>query len=238
MESRIAVCAVAITAALATPSRAYQPMPVADGGTIKGVVRYVGTPPLPTTIRVTKDPDVCGREKTVGNLLVASDGGLRNAVVRLVDIPRGKPLPDPATVTVRQKDCEYTPRVLLFPAGSRVRIVNDDGILHNTNATSEVNRPFSIAQPRLGQVAEKHIEKPEMPIRVRCDVHSWMGAWWVAEEHPYYAVSDEHGAFVLDDVPPGDYTLEAWHESLGKITRTVTVTPRGTIAVTLEMTKR
>jgi hypothetical protein len=76
-----------------------------------------------------------------------------------------------------------------------------------------------------------------MPIRIRCDVHSWMAAWWVAQDHPYYALTDSDGAFALDDVPPGTYTLEAWHETLGTVRRTVTVPARGVLDVTLDMTR-
>jgi hypothetical protein len=84
---------------------------------------------------------------------------------------------------------------------------------------------------------EKRIDEPEMPIRIRCDVHAWMGAWWISQEHPYYALSDAKGAFTLADVPPGSYTLEAWHESLGRVSRRVTVAPKKTLEVTLEMTR-
>ena len=75
-----------------------------------------------------------------------------------------------------------------------------------------------------------------MPIRIRCDVHSWMTAWWVVQEHPYYALTDTDGVFSLEEIPPGTYTLEAWHETLGTITRAVTVEPNGVLDVTLDMT--
>jgi hypothetical protein len=75
-----------------------------------------------------------------------------------------------------------------------------------------------------------------MPMRVRCDIHPWMGAWWVSQEHPYYALTDANGAFTLGDVPPGDYTIEAWHETLGKVTHQVAVKPNGVVTFTLEMT--
>ena len=232
-----ALATVASSTSLATDARAYQTIQVIDGGTITGSVRYIGDPPAPKTIAVTKDPEVCGREKTASDLLVSPEKGIRNVVVRLTDVTQGKALPKPRTVTVRQKGCEYSPRVSLFPAGSRVRIENEDGILHNTNTQSEANPSFTLAQPKYRRVMEKRIEEPEMPIRVRCDVHSWMGAWWISQEHPYYALTDTNGAFTLGDVPPGTYTLEAWHESLGKVSRKVTVAPKSLLDVQLEMTR-
>ncbi len=243
MMRRIVVCALAIAALTAVGSASsgaasYEGVAVEDGGIVRGAVRYAGTPPPPATIAITKDTEACGREKIAANLLVGPDKGIENAVVRLVDIRRGKPLPPPATVRMRQKGCEYTPHVVVFPAGSRVRIENDDGILHNINTTSEKNPSFTIAQPKYRRVVDKRIEEPEMPIRVRCDVHSWMGAWWISQEHPYYALTDTHGAFTLTDVPPGTCTLEAWHETLGKVTRSVTVTPKAVVVAAFEMTKR
>jgi hypothetical protein len=223
--------------ALAVDTSAYQAIEVAEGGTITGIVSYAGVAPPAATIAITKDVEVCGREKTAANLLIGPNNGIRNVVVRLKDITSGKALGKPTTVTVDQKGCEYDPRVVLFPAGSRVRIENNDGILHNTNVTAERNESFTLAQPKYRRVAEKRIEDAEMPIRVRCDVHNWMTSWWISQEHPYYALTGADGAFTLTDVPPGEYTLEAWHETLGTRTQPITVQPKTTVRVTMEMTK-
>jgi hypothetical protein len=215
---------------------AYEIVAVADGGTVRGTIRYYGDVPTPARIAVTKDPEVCGHEKVAGDLVVSSTAkGIKNVVVRLRDVARGKPLPKQKTVRLRQKACEYSPRVAIFPAGSRVRIENEDGILHNTNTRSEINRSFTVAQPGFRRIFEKRIEEPEMPIRIRCDVHSWMTAWWIAQEHPYYDLTDAEGSFALTDVPPGKYTLEAWHETLGTVTQSVTVQPAGIVEVMLDL---
>lgn len=237
-RATLGVAALAAWLATPPPGIAYQAIAVADGGSIVGEVVYRGTPPTAATITVTKDPNVCGREKTANSLIVGANKGIRNAVARLLDIRQGKPLPKPRSVTIDQKGCEYSPRILLFPAGSRVMIENNDGILHNTNVTAEINPSFTVAQPKFRRVIERRIDEPEMPMRVRCDVHSWMGAWWISQDHPYYAVTDASGTFALADVPPGHYTLEVWHEVLGKVTQTVTVGPKTTARITLEMTQR
>lgn len=235
---RIGSSTVAMVMAITTTGLAYQAIAVVDGGSIKGEITYKGDPPAPAQIAVTKDQDVCGRAKTSPSLLIGANKGVQNAVVRIVGIQRGRKLADPTDVTFDQKGCEFVPHVLLFPAGSRIRIQNDDGILHNTTISAEANPAFSVAQPKFRRVVDKRIEHPEMPIRVRCDVHSWMGAWWISQEHPYYALTDAKGAFQLSDVPPGDYTIEAWHEALGKVTRKVTVGPKAVSEITLEMTRR
>jgi carboxypeptidase family protein len=238
MSGWIGGCIVAIVVGSAGLAFAYEAVDVVDGGVIEGTVTFKGDVPAPTKVAITKDPEVCGTEKVRTNLVVGPKKGIRDAVVRLQDIQRGKKPDAPTTVTLDQKGCEYTPHVLLFPAGSRVRIRNDDGILHNTNVTAEANRSFTVAQPKSRRVVEKRIDEPEMGIRVQCDVHAWMNAWWVSQEHPYYALTGADGSFTLTDVPAGDYTLAVWHESLGTVTRKVSVAPKGVAAVTIEMTKR
>jgi hypothetical protein len=235
---RIGSSALATVTVIATAGLAYQPIEIVDGGSIQGEIKYHGDPPAPVKIAVTKDQEICGRDKISPSLLIGPNKGIQNAVVRIIDIQRGRKLAEPIDVTFDQKGCEYAPHVLLFPAGSRVRIRNDDGILHNTTISAEANPTFTVAQPKFRRVVDKRIEHPEMPIRVRCDVHSWMGAWWISQEHPYYALTDAKGGFALRDVPPGDYTIEAWHEALGTVTRKVTVKPKDIAQITLEMTKR
>jgi len=82
------------------------------------------------------------------------------------------------------------------------QILNSDGILHNVHTTSTANPSFNQAQPKFKKTIEVKIEKPEFPIKVQCDAHGWMHAWWVSEDHPYYAVTDAKGAFKIADVPP------------------------------------
>jgi hypothetical protein len=239
MPIRPLLSAVILLALSHELSLAYQTVAVINGGSVTGTVRFKGAVPPRATVAVTKDPEVCGREKTASSLLVGPTKGIQNVVVRLQDIRAGKPLPKPKRITVTQKDCEYTPRVVVFPAGSRVQIENEDGILHNTNATAEVNESFTVAQPKFRRVIEKRIEDPEMPpIRVRCDVHSWMASWWISQEHPYYAVTDVDGVFTLTDVPPGDYTLESWHETLGTVTQNILVTAKTPLHVSVQMTTK
>ena len=206
-----------------------------DGGSIKGVVRYQGDPPAPARIAVTSDHEVCGDAKVAANLLVGADKGIQNVVVHLLDIEKGKAFDAPRSVVFDQKNCEYAPRVLLFPAGSTVKIQNSDGILHNTGILAEANPTFTVAQPKSRRVVEKRIAHPEMPIKVQCDVHRWMRGWWISQAHPYYAVSDATGSFTLPDIPPGTYDLALWHETLGETRRSVSVAANATVDLTIEM---
>jgi plastocyanin len=238
---RVMLGAVALLAGvtLVTSVSAYEAVDVTNGGSVSGEVKYQGEPPAPAKIAVTKDNQVCGNEKTSPDLVVGADKGIANVVVRITDIQKGKQLAVPSTNPVfDQKGCEYTPHVLAFPAGSTIDILNSDGILHNVHTTSTANPSFNQAQPKFKKKIEAKIEKPEMPIKVQCDAHGWMHAWWISEDHPYYAVTDAKGAFKIGDVPPGDYTLEFWHETLGKQTQKVTVKPNADTKVSVEMTKK
>jgi plastocyanin len=215
------VLSAAIFALPVSSMAQYKAGDVKDGGSISGTVKYKGTAPAPKKLEVSKDKEVCGKTPKVDQSLVVNNGNLANAVVTITDIKSGKKL-DAKKVTLDQKGCEYQPHVLAFPAGSTVEILNPDGILHNVHSYSKVNSPFNIAQPKFKKTLEQKIDKPEA-IEVKCDVHGWMQGWLVATESPYVAVTDNSGNFKLTDVPPGSYTVEVWHEKLGKNTQKVTV---------------
>ena len=184
----------------------------AAGGTISGTVKYDGTPPVPRKVEVTKDKDVCALHPHFEeDLLVDSSGGIANAVV-IVKGAKGDM--KPGDVKFEQKGCDYVPHVLAFPAGSTVDIINADGILHNIHTYSTKNPPFNMAQPKFKKVIQRKVDQPEV-IKVTCDAHGWMHAWWVATDTPYFAVTDDKGNYSIAGVPPGDYQVEVWQEKLG-----------------------
>jgi hypothetical protein len=115
-----------------------------------------------------------------------------------------------------------------------VEIKNPDGILHNVHSYSKANSPFNQAQPKFKKSMDVKIDKPEA-VEVKCDVHGWMHGWLVATETPYFAVTDNSGSFKLTDVPPGTYTVEVWHETLGKTNQKVTVKAKEDAKVNFEM---
>ena len=184
----------------------------AAGGTISGTVKYDGTAPAPRKVEVTKDKDVCALHPHFEEeLVVGSGGGIANAVV-VVKGAKGDV--KPGEVKFDQKGCDYTPHVLAFPAGSTVDIINSDGILHNIHTYSTKNPAFNMAQPKFKKVIQRKVDQPEV-IKVTCDAHGWMHAWWVATDTPYFAVTDDKGNYSIAGVPPGDYQVEVWQEKLG-----------------------
>jgi plastocyanin len=200
---------------------AYEGGSVSNGGTIEGVVKFKGTAPPPKKIQVSKDTAVCGKTAKTDETVVVNNGDIENAVVSIDNIEKGKPM-TPTVIKLDQKDCDYHPHVLAFPAGSTVEVINPDGILHNIHSYSKVNSPFNFAQPKFKKTLSVKIEKPEV-INVKCDVHNWMNGWLFSAANPYFSVTDAHGSFRLSDVPPGTYTLTVWHEKLAPSTKKVTV---------------
>ena len=200
---------------------AYEGGAVSDGGTITGVVKFKGAAPAPKKLEVTKDKEVCAKSAKNDPGLVVSGGNLVNAVVSITDIKKGKKM-EPQKVTMDQNGCEYKPHVLAMTAGSSVDVLNPDGILHNVHSYSTKNPAFNMAQPKFKKVIKVTPAQPEV-IKVTCDAHGWMSGWWYVTDNPYYAVTDEKGSFTMKDVPPGDYTLEVWQESLGKQDQKVSV---------------
>jgi plastocyanin len=213
---------------------AYEGGAVANGGSISGQVKFQGAPPAPKPLEVTKDKEVCGQHPIVDEeLLVSSGGGLQNAVVSIVSITKGKAF-GPAEATLDQQGCKYVPHVLLFPAGSTVKINNDDGILHNIHTYSTKNPPINRAQPKFKKTIEEKFAEPEV-IKVTCDAHGWMQGWFVSEDNPYYAKTDADGNFKLTDVPPGEYEVKVWHGKLGEKTQKATVPAGGEVKVSFEL---
>jgi len=228
------VVTLGLLAWCAAPAAAYDGSAVSNGGTITGAVKLQGAAPAAKTIEVTKDKEVCGQHEIKNeSLMVGGGGGVENAVVSIVSISKGKPMPTDAPV-LDQKGCAYLPHVLLFPAGSTVKINNDDGILHNIHTYSTKNAPVNMAQPKFKKTIEAKFDQPEV-IRVTCDAHGWMEGWFISEDNPYYAKTDADGNYKLTDVPPGDYELRVWQEKLGEKTQKVTVPAGGSVTANFDL---
>jgi plastocyanin len=226
----LGVAIVTLVAGVATPR-------VASGGSVKGTVLLKGVAPEARKLAVTIDQYVCGKEKSAEDLVLSPQGGIRNAVVWLENPPPAPTAAAPPPVTaVDQKECVFTPRVVVVAAGGRIDFLNSDRLLHNLHSTPKANPPFNRAQPK-GRTIPITFPHPEI-IRVSCDLHSWMRGWVVVAEHPFYAVTDADGRFALPGLPPGRYTVRVWQERLGTISREIVVGDADPTAITLEMTAR
>jgi plastocyanin len=210
---------------------------LARAETIKGNIRYVGAPIEKKKTPVTIDQYICGKEKETEDLLLSSNNGIRNAVVTLQNVTSGtkRDWNFPAA-KMDQKQCSFIPRVVIVPVGGTVEFLNSDRLLHNVRSTGKENPPFNRAQPHARTISFV-FKQPEL-LRVDCDLHSWMRGWVVVADHPFYAITNEQGEFVLENVPRGKYTLQVWQESLGNVAQEVVVGDKGTTTVSVTMSKK
>jgi plastocyanin len=205
-----------------------------SAASIKGKVVFVGTVPPPKKLDITIDQYVCGTTKDSGDLLLSPQKELRNAVVWIDNPPPGAAASAPSEkVEMDQNGCVFIPRVVLVPAGGTVDFLNSDRLLHNIHATPAHNPSFNRTQPK-SRTIPVTFEKPEI-VRINCDLHSWMVGWVVVAAHPFYAITGADGQFSFDNLPPGQYKLQIWHERLGTVPATVTVAGDQPARVTVEM---
>jgi len=203
----------------------------ATAGSISGTVRFSGMVPAPDLLRMSADPAcvaAAGPSAASDAVLVDDSGGLQNAFVWVkagLDPKYGFPVPDTAVV-LDQSGCRYVPRVIGIRAGQVLEILNSDDTLHNVHAMPNQNVEFNEGQPVRGMRLTRTFTIPEVMVRFTCNVHNWMTAHVGVVDHPFFDVTSADGSFEIAGVPPGTYTVEVWHERLGRLTQQVTVAPR------------
>lgn len=217
-----------LAAGLIAAAAAWPGVVVAAGSSITGTVTFAGAVPKLPTIPMDADP-VCVKKHATpvqNEMLVLGNGNTMANILVWVSkgLPAGKTYPVPATpVTLDQNGCMYVPHVQGIMVGQTYRILNSDGILHNIHALPKVNATFNKPMPAALKEAETKFTKPEDVFPIKCDVHPWMHAYIGVFSHPFFATTGKDGKFTISGLPPGTYTITAWHERLGTQTATVTV---------------
>jgi len=196
------------------------PIDPATLGGISGAVQFQGLKPVLKPLSMDATP-ACARmhsgpvysEEAVLN----KNGTLKNVFVWIKAGLPAREWPTPAaSVKLDQRGCIYSPHVLGIMVNQTMEISNSDDTNHNIHPLPRVNREWNESQPPKGDVKVKSFAREEMPpILFKCNVHPWMRAWVGVVSHPFFAVTGDDGAFVLKEVPAGDYTPEAWHEKFG-----------------------
>ncbi len=213
---------VASTIAFAGPS----------GGSISGKVTYEGTPARQKPIDMSKEPGCAAQHPTpitTETVVTGPGNALLNVVVYIsAGAPDDPPPAQPATVD--QKGCQYLPHVIPMVVNQELKVVNDDSNSHNIHPLAKINNEWNKSQPPGTSPFIEKFAKPEF-IPVKCNIHPWMHSSFAVLKNSHYAVSSGDGGFSLPNLPPGKYTVTAWHESYGDQTQDVTISGNETKTV-------
>jgi plastocyanin len=200
-------------------------------GTVTGQILYKGKRPAAKAIDMSEEPACVEAHKGKAfdeSLVVNRKGDLANAFIYIKTGLEGKTFEVPADpVTIDQKGCWFHPRVLGIQVGQVLKVINSDPVTHNIHPMAQVNREWNHSQGAEDPPLARKFLKPEIMIRVKCNIHSWMHAFIGVLDHPYFAVSNEDGTFEIRNLPPGAYTLAVWTETLGTQEQQLIVPPHG-----------
>jgi hypothetical protein len=195
----------------AAAASAYDVVSVPAGGVLTGVVKFTGTPPRLEALAVNKNRDVCGERKPSEALVLGANQTVSGSVILVEGVARGKKAN--GEVVIDNHRCLFVSHVTAAMLGERARVKNSDAILHNTHGFFGKPTVFNLALPNKDQMIDitKRLTKPGV-VRVLCDAHPHMFGWIVLHDSPYFAITDERGAFRIDGIPPGTYKVTMWHE--------------------------
>lgn len=198
----------------------------AGTASLRGVVKFEGRAPKPAPINMAADPSCAKQHPTAvlsQEVVTDAKGGLQNVIVFVADGLTGQTFETPTQpVVFDQKGCIFQPHVLAMQANQRMEVVNNDPTSHNIHPVPANNLEWNKAEPP-GSKMEETFAREEVAIRVKCNIHPWMRGYIAVFKHPYFAVTGKDGSFDLGNLPPGTYTIKAWHEKLGTSTQKITV---------------
>ena len=207
----------------------------AKAGTVAGAVHFKGKPLKGKLISMDAE-EACQKlhPKPVHEELVVigKDGGLANVFVYVKTGLEGKVFePRKEVVLMEQKGCQFVPRVIGLQTGQTLGVRNSDPVSHNIHPMSKNNREWNQQQSPDAPDLERRFGFAEVMIPVKCNVHAWMKSYAGVMAHPYFGVTGATGEFQWKDLPVGEYTVAAWHESLGELVQQITVSAGGTASV-------
>jgi hypothetical protein len=209
-----------------------------NAGTITGDVTFVDSPPKIAPVKVTKDQDYCGETLTDESYLVDANGRLKNVVVFLEAAQTAIPADPQKLNVIENTGCRYAPRVLAMQKGERLRVKNNDPKLHIPHSYLNEKTVFMLSLPFKNTILDATQKIRDTGIlKLVCDTHAWMLGFVYVFDHPFFAVTDDRGAFAIPNVPAGTYTLRAWHEDAGVRSHEVVVAESGNVRVNFEFAK-
>ncbi len=203
------------------------PLDATGPASVLGVVKMIGLPAKLTVINMAQEPACAkmhGGKATSEEVETGSGGTLANVVVYISSGLGDRSFQTPAEpVTIDQRGCMYGPHVLALQTNQKLEVVNSDPTSHNIHPLPANNREWNKSQPPGMPPIVTSFAREEISIPVKCNVHPWMRSYIAVFKHPFFAVTGKEGRFELRNLPPGTYTVTAWHEKFGRSDQNVTV---------------
>jgi len=258
------IVGVGLFALFAQTAWSYDEIKVPNGGAIQGKVTITGEKPRPMAFNLVTIPDpvFCGQISTgtgwrlVEDFIIGPDQSLKDVVVYLKDIQKGKPFHMPK-VRIESVDCDFIPFVNVLRDQDEITVVNMDPVEHDIQGYETArergarvlfNRPLPMNPfhkvagifgkkhlPGEPMVEKIHLRKGRNVFVMQCGFHPYMFSWGLVLENPYFAITKEDGKFEIRDVPPGDYMLTAWHPGMKEfVEQSITVTAQETAVANFE----
>ncbi|MFN2597541.1 MAG: carboxypeptidase regulatory-like domain-containing protein [Pyrinomonadaceae bacterium] len=218
-----------------TETAASKYTPTGNEGSITGTINFTGAAPAVKPISMDADP-YCASSNPNAHAedAVVNDGKLQNVFVyikegktadgkSIASLAFDPPAPD---ATLDQHGCQYHPHILGMMTTQNFKVTNSDQTTHNVHPSPKSNEEWNQSQSAGAPAIEKKFARPEILVPVKCNQHPWMKAYVGVMRNPFFSVSGADGKFEIRGLPPGTYTLVAWHEKYGEKTQTVTVTAK------------
>jgi len=191
-------------------------------GTISGVISYTGAAPEAKKIDTAADPAcTSANPNLVTEEWTVKDGKVANTYVYIKEgtLADGSKVTaystwpgKPAAAALDQNGCHYKPHVMGVMVNQDITITNSDKTTHNIHFTPKNNPDWNQSQPNGAGPMTHKLARAEVLVPVKCNQHPWMKSYVAVSKHPFFAVSAEDGSFTIKGVPPGKYTVVAWHE--------------------------
>ncbi|NGZ94848.1 MAG: hypothetical protein CV089_01720 [Nitrospira sp. WS110] len=227
----LSLCLLSLVLAACSKPSVY--VPASDGGvvgSISGRIIWGGPSPSAQIDRVYRDSGLCGEDVPSDELVISDESrSIEGVIVSLEGITRGKPLPSPGSLVIENRGCRFLPPMFVTIIGATLEIQNLDPVMHYTHARLDTRSGptlWNVIQQAGAEGRSKLLDTQGL-LDIRCDLHPNMKAFIQVLDHPYFDQTSFDGHFELRDVPPGSYTLKAWHPRFGAKTTPVNVPKTG-----------
>jgi len=219
------------------PTTAGKTVDATTAGSVTGSVTLDGKPASAKPINMSAEP-YCQKAHPTPvvppEVITGDKGALANVVIFVKDGLGDYVFAAPAgPVQLNQQGCMYDPHIIALMTGQTFEVKNSDQTTHNIHPMPKDNRDWNKSQPPGADPIDETFARPELAIPVKCNVHPWMKSYIFVFKNPYYAITSKDGTFELKNLPPGTYTIEAWHEKYGTTDQTVTIGAKESKPITL-----